>query len=136
MSATAASRAPEIRVARFSAWMRPMRPQPMTAMFKVRFFMRILQSELAEKLAVMLRVLFGRAHARQHILFNDNPAAVIGAAQFVNYGWEIHIPLAKFAKNTVLQRSEIIPFFSTRTLTKSRAAIFEMDVPDAITVLT
>src|SRR5204862_8367410 len=90
-----------------------------------------LQPEAPQILSIVLRVLLWCSHAGQNILLDDDPALIVGFAQLVNHRGKIHVPFAKLTKDSIFERVEIIPIFSSRSLMKRRTAVFEMHVPNA-----
>src|SRR3989442_6221784 len=85
-------------------------------------------------MAVVLRVLLRSAHARQHVLFDHDPAGIVAPAKLINHCRKLHIAFAEFAKDAVLERGEIVPLFIAGALVDRRAASLEMHVPDALTM--
>src|SRR6266566_4589026 len=89
-----------------------------------------LQSDGSQIVAVTLGTCFGTTQARQDVLLNDDPAAIIVHAQPICDGRERHIALAQFTKNPVTQRCKIVPASIASFLCNQRLAIFEMDMLD------
>ena len=56
------------------------------------------KSAPAQKFPVPPRELLGCAHARQHILLDDDPALVIRLPQFADYRGEIRVPLINLGR--------------------------------------
>src|SRR5262245_52255641 len=93
-SATAASRAEQMRVAMFSAWSLPMRPAPMRPRLRIFEATGLLKPTGSEKFPVPPRKLLRRAHARQHILLDHDPALVIRPSQFISDRGEVDVAFA------------------------------------------
>src|SRR2546423_11363041 len=67
-----------------------------------------LQPDSAKKRPVTLSTRFGTTHAREDILFYDNPSTVVVYAQpFGNYA-KGHTALTQFTKDSVLYRCALI----------------------------
>src|SRR5450759_2472296 len=114
-----------------SACRRPMRPAPSRPIFNEFAGMGIsflcaLQRESAKKRPVTLSTRFGTPHAREDILFHDNPSVIIVYAQPLSDYAKGHITTTQFTKDPVLYCFEIIPAFCASLLSNLRLAIFEV----------
>src|SRR6266702_5183115 len=89
-----------------------------------------LQSDGSQIVPVTLGTCFGTTHARQDVLFHDDPPAIIVHAQPICDGRKRHIALAQFTENSVTQRSKIVPASVASCFCNPRLAILEMDMLD------
>src|SRR5262245_57082527 len=134
-SATTASRAERMRVVMFSASSLPMRPAPMSPTLSIFEATSPLEPTGSEKLPIPPRKLFRRAHTRQHILLDYDPAMVIRPSQLISDRGEVDVAFAQLAKDTVLERVEIIPLTGAGLLMDGWAAVLEVNVPAPVTEL-
>src|SRR5437867_379989 len=112
--------------------MRPIQPTPMRARLRIEFIIWVLKPASPQELPVALRVITGRAGAGQHVLLDHDPAGVVRATQLGCDGGEVDVAFAQFAEYSVFERLEIIPLAAARLRVHRRAAVFVMDVPDAV----
>ena len=89
-----------------------------------------LETERGKILPVTPRALFWCAHAGQHILFHDDPAAVSLLAQQLEHARKVNCAGAKFTEHALPDRGGVIPASGPRLGGNRRRAILEMNVPD------
>src|SRR6476660_8529704 len=88
-------------------------------------------TETSQELAVAARA-FGRgAHARQHVLFDDDPVVVAMIAELAQHRAKVHGAAAELAENPLPHRLEVVPRPAARAVEDARIEILEVHVPDA-----
>src|SRR5437764_8669592 len=88
-------------------------------------------TEASQELPIAARAVGRRAHARQHVLLDDDPVVVAAGAEFAQDRGKIDATAPELTENAVAHRLEVIPRLSTHPLEHPRIAVLEMDVPDA-----
>jgi len=67
------------------------------------------ESDGAQKRPVPPREFLWRPRSRQHVLLDDDPAGVISSSQLSGDRGKVNVAFAQLAKNSMLERVEIIP---------------------------
>ena len=74
----------------------------------------------------------GAAHARQHILFDHDPARVVHRPQLGQDRREVDVALAQLTEEPLAHYVHAVPSLLARTRSDLRVVILEVDVPDAV----
>mmetsp|Transcript_11388 Transcript_11388/g.29615 ORF Transcript_11388/g.29615 Transcript_11388/m.29615 type:complete len:262 (-) Transcript_11388:295-1080(-) len=91
--------------------------------------------DLLQVVVVVLRANLRRAHAGEHVLFDQRPARVVGLCLPVRDRLEVHTTLAKLAEDAVLDRLKVVPAVHARLLSDAGLAILAVHVLDAVSHL-